>query len=65
MAVSKVRLTCLLAAPHRGRQPPARPMNSAISGNSVRLHSKLGNLSPIAFEHQSATKKPIAVSEKT
>lgn len=33
--------------------------------NSVRLHSKLGNLSPIAFEHQSATKKPIAVSEKT
>jgi len=33
--------------------------------NSVRLHSKLGNLPPNAFEQQSATKLPIAVSEKT
>lgn len=33
--------------------------------NAVRLHSTLGNLSPIAFEHQSATKKPIELSEKT
>ena len=33
--------------------------------NAVRLHSTLGNLSPIAFEHQSAIKKPIQVSEKT
>ncbi|MEC5214351.1 transposase InsO family protein [Polaromonas sp. CG_9.5] len=27
--------------------------------NAVRLHSTLGNLSPIAFEHQSTTKKLI------
>lgn len=33
--------------------------------NSVRLHSKLGNLPPNAFEQQSAIKKPIALSEKT
>ena len=33
--------------------------------NSVRLHSKLGNLPPNAFEQQSAIKKPIAVSEIT
>lgn len=33
--------------------------------NAVRLHSTLGNLSPIAFEHQSATQKPIELSEKT
>ena len=33
--------------------------------NAVRLHSTLGNLSPIAFEHQSATKKPIELSEIT
>jgi putative transposase len=33
--------------------------------NAVRLHSKLGNLSPIAFEHQSTTKKLIELSEKT
>ena len=33
--------------------------------NSVRLHSKLGNLPPNAFEHQSAINQPIAVSEKT
>jgi putative transposase len=33
--------------------------------NSVRLHSKLGNLPPNAFEQQSAIKQPIAVSEKT
>ncbi|MEY2954150.1 MAG: hypothetical protein RLZZ401_2237 [Pseudomonadota bacterium] len=32
--------------------------------NSVRLHSKLGNLPPNAFEQQSAIKQPIAVSEK-
>ena len=29
--------------------------------NSVRLHSKLGNLPPNAFEHQSAIKQPIGV----
>ena len=33
--------------------------------NSVRLHSKLGNLPPNAFEQKSAIKQPIAVSEKT
>ena len=33
--------------------------------NSVRLHSKLGNLPPNAFEQQSAIKQPIDVSEKT
>ncbi len=33
--------------------------------NAVRLHSTLGNLSPIAFEHQSASKKLIALSEIT
>ena len=33
--------------------------------NSVRLHSKLGNLPPNAFEQQSAIKQPIFVSEKT
>ena len=33
--------------------------------NAVRLHSTLGNLSPIAFEHQSATKKLIELSEIT
>lgn len=33
--------------------------------NSVRLHSKLGNLPPNAFEQQSAIKQPICVSEKT
>jgi putative transposase len=33
--------------------------------NSVRLHSKLGNLPPNAFEQQSAVKQSIAVSEKT
>lgn len=33
--------------------------------NSVRLHSKLGNLPPNAFEQQSAIKQPIVVSEKT
>lgn len=33
--------------------------------NSVRLHSKLGNLPPNAFEQQSATQLPTNVSEKT
>ena len=33
--------------------------------SAVRLHGPLGNLSPIAFEHPSAIKKPIEVSEKT
>ena len=33
--------------------------------NALRLHSTLGNLSPIAFEHQSATKKLIELSEIT
>lgn len=32
--------------------------------NSVRLHSKLGNLPPNAFEQQSAINQPIAVSGK-
>ena len=33
--------------------------------NSVRLHSKLGNLPPNTYEQQLATKQPIGVSEKT
>ena len=33
--------------------------------NNTRLHSKLGNLSPNAFERQSATQQPIDVSEIT
>ena len=33
--------------------------------NNVRLHSKLGNLPPNAFEQQSATKQPICVYEIT
>ena len=33
--------------------------------NPVRLHSKLGNLSPNAFEQKSTTQQPIDVSEKT
>jgi len=33
--------------------------------NSVRLHSKLGNLPPNAFEQQSAIKRPIGVCEIT
>jgi putative transposase len=33
--------------------------------NSTRLHSKLGNLSPNAFERQSANQPPIDVSEIT
>lgn len=33
--------------------------------NSVRLHSKLGNLPPNAFEQKSAIKRPITVCEKT
>ena len=33
--------------------------------NAVRLHLTLGNLSPIAFEHQSASKKLIELSEIT
>ena len=33
--------------------------------NSVRLHSKLGNLPPNAFEHASAIKQPISVCEIT
>lgn len=33
--------------------------------NCVRLHSKLGNLPPNAFEQQLATQQPIDVSEKT
>jgi putative transposase len=33
--------------------------------NSKRLHSKLGNLPPNAYEQQLATKLPIDVSEKT
>ena len=33
--------------------------------NSTRLHSKLGNLSPNAFERESTSKKPIKLSEIT
>jgi putative transposase len=33
--------------------------------NCTRLHSKLGNLSPNAFERESATQPPIDVSEIT
>jgi transposase InsO family protein len=33
--------------------------------NNVRLHSKLGNLPPHAFEQQSASLQPIPVSEIT
>ena len=33
--------------------------------NSVRLHSKLGNLPPNAFEQQSAINQPISMCEKT
>ena len=33
--------------------------------NSIRLHSKLGNLSPNAFARESTSKKPIKLSEIT
>ena len=33
--------------------------------NSIKLHSKLGNLSPKAFEHESTSKKSIKPSEIT
>ena len=33
--------------------------------NATRLHSKLGNLSPNAFERESTSKKPISLSEIT
>jgi transposase InsO family protein len=33
--------------------------------NPLRLHSKLGNLPPNAYEQQLATKQPIVVSEIT
>ena len=33
--------------------------------NSIRLHLKLGNLSPNAFERESTSKKPIELSEIT
>ena len=33
--------------------------------NSTRLHSKLGNLSPNAFERESPTQQPLDVSEIT
>ena len=33
--------------------------------NAVRMHSKLGNLSPNAFERESTLKKPIQLSEIT
>ena len=33
--------------------------------NAVRLHSALGNLWPIAFEHQSAITKPVELYERT
>ena len=33
--------------------------------NAVRLHSKLGNMSPNAFERESTSKKSIELSEIT
>ena len=56
--------------PQRRQRPQScetSPLTSCASTfyNAVRLHSALGNLSPIAFEHQSAIKKPTEVSEKT
>ena len=33
--------------------------------NPVRLHSKLGNMSPNAFERESTSKKSIELSEMT
>ena len=33
--------------------------------NSIRLHSKLGNMSPNAFERESTSKKSIKLSEIT
>ena len=33
--------------------------------SAVRLHSKLGNLSPNAFKRESTSKKPIKLSEIT
>ncbi len=33
--------------------------------NNVRLHSTLGYLPPTAYEHQTAAKQPICVSEIT
>ena len=33
--------------------------------NSTKLHSKLGNLPPNAFERKSTSKKPIKLSEIT
>ena len=33
--------------------------------NVVRLHSKLGNFSPNAFERESTSKKPIKLSKIT
>ena len=33
--------------------------------NTLRLHSKLGNLSPNAFERELTSKKPIKLSEIT
>ena len=33
--------------------------------NSIRLHSKLGNMSPNAFERESTPKKLIPLSEVT
>jgi transposase InsO family protein len=33
--------------------------------NATRLHSKLGNMSPNAFERESTLKKPIKLSEIT
>jgi putative transposase len=33
--------------------------------DSMRLHSKLGNSPPNAFEHQSVTRQPIGVCEMT
>ena len=59
------------AACHRSRVQPVVCEASDIADyivsfyNSARLHSKLGNLPPNAFEHESAIKQPIGVCEIT
>ena len=70
---------CIARAPqrHSGQRPgswwagPGQHVNVLrvpyIEGlyNSVRLHSRLGNLPTNAFEQQSAIKQPITVADKT
>ena len=50
----------------RWRRHGHLPRGLTVSSyNSVRLHSKLGNLPPKAFEQKSATIQPIRVCEIT